>query len=396
MRILRVILAIALAAIAIIVIVWEQLAGASANAVVNANVTTLRTPIAGEISLTGVRTGVRVAQGEQLGIVSDPLADTVRLNDLMNQRANIAADAERLASDIEAKEQLSAELASQAAVFSFQRVAQLEARLSRMEAQISSRESMLDAARVALERARELEEKGLQSEANLETQRTSAIVAQTSLDEAIAERDETAVQLEAARAGYFTGDGTNDISYSARRQSELQLEVRQARAMRSSLIETLEAIDTRIASEQRRVNKLTSTVLLSNVNGRIWTIDALSGETLQRGQPILHLVDCDSIMITLSVTEGVYNDLMIGDPADFRFMGGREVYSGTVIRLAGNGAIGVYDGLAVAPSEAHLERFDVAVHVSDLEGMDGADCPIGRTGRVFFESRPFDILRDLL
>lgn len=99
--------------------------------------------------------------------------------------------------------------------------------------------------------------------------------------------------------------------------------------------------------------------------------------------------------MTLSVTEEVYNRLRIGDTGEFRLAGNGETYSGTVSRLAGSGAATIYRNLAIAPRQRHLERYDVAVTVPRLATDPDLRCPIGQTGRVFFEARPLDWLRDL-
>ena len=54
------------------VIIGEQMAGTSADAVINAQVTTLRAPINGELALGVHRLGARFSRGEIVGQVSDP------------------------------------------------------------------------------------------------------------------------------------------------------------------------------------------------------------------------------------------------------------------------------------------------------------------------------------
>ncbi|NNC27642.1 curli assembly protein CsgC, partial [Salinisphaera sp. USBA-960] len=107
------------------------------------------------------------------------------------------------------------------------------------------------------------------------------------------------------------------------------------------------------------------------------------------------LVNCTSTIITLSVAESVYNRLKIGDLAKFRVSNDQKVLEGTITRLAGSGAETIYRNLAVAPSERHLQRFDVTLVVPAIREDPALACAIGRTGRVFFEARPLDFLRTL-
>ena len=57
------------------------------------------------------------------------------------------------------------------------------------------------------------------------------------------------------------------------------------------------------------------------------------------------------------------------------------------------GSIGA---LAVAPSNKHLERYDIALLVPALRENTNLRCTVGQTGRVFFEARPLDWLRGVL
>lgn len=159
--------------------------------------------------------------------------------------------------------------------------------------------------------------------------------------------------------------------------------------------EKAKALDNRINVERLRVNRLASSKLISNVDGTVWEVLTANGETVERGEPLMRLVNCTSTIITLSVAESVYNRLKIGDLAKFRVSNDQKVLEGTITRLAGSGAETIYRNLAVAPSERHLQRFDVTLVVPAIREDPALACAIGRTGRVFFEARPLDFLRNL-
>ena len=69
------------------------------------------------------------------------------------------------------------------------------------------------------------------------------------------------------------------------------------------------------------------------------------------------------------------------------------VFDASVARLAGSGAATVYEHLAVAPSQKHLERYDVLLLVPGLAADPEIGCIIGQTGRAFFDRRPLDLFR---
>ena len=158
----------------------------------------------------------------------------------------------------------------------------------------------------------------------------------------------------------------------------------------------LEAIDVRLVDEDARLALLSNASLTAPSDGLLWEILADDGEVVQRGQDILKLMLCDTALVTLSVPVNVYNRLRVGQSAKFRLDGTEALYDGTITRIAGSGAETIYRNLAVAPSIKHLERYDIALLVPKLRENSTLRCTVGQTGRVFFEARPLDRMRDLL
>jgi multidrug resistance efflux pump len=127
-----------------------------------------------------------------------------------------------------------------------------------------------------------------------------------------------------------------------------------------------------------------------------WDFLVDDGEYARRGQDLVKLVDCRSLVVTASVTEALYDSLSIGTAVQFRLFGDDRIFDGTITRLGGSGASTLYANLAVGPSAEHLERFDVTVNVPELANQPDLSCAIGRTGRVIFTSGPLATLRRFL
>ncbi|WP_245759343.1 HlyD family secretion protein [Tranquillimonas alkanivorans] len=362
-------------AVALWIIVGEQMAGASANAVVNARLSTLRTPIAGEVEMPDRALGAATSEGEVLATVVDPLADAVRLDDLQMERNFAFAEVARLEALVADTRGTMAVLERRGDRFAERQIAELELRLSHAR-------DRLRLLGVNDERA-EPEETLAGDPSSLEQSRAREEV------------DVLENALAAARAGVFIGDGYNDAPNSQQRLVELETLLAELQADLRAAQSRVAALGARVEAEQVAVNRLAAAEIRSTVDGQVWDVLAADGERLQRGEPVLRLVDCGSLVVTLSVTETVYNRLRIGDAAEFRLAGSGEVYPGTVTRLAGSGAATVYRNLAVAPSRQHLERYDVALLVPGLRADPDLQCPVGRTGRAFFERRPLDWLRAL-
>lgn len=393
MRSVKIVAGLVILFLALFVIVREQTAGVSADAFVNARLTMTRAPISGTFDAISRPLGARVNVGDNLGTIADPLVDNVRLSDLQQQRMATQAELDRLTTTAEGLTASIEELATRAQSYRGERIQQLQAQIDGAEASANAAEARLRYARLSLERSDRLSDQGVRTGEALEQSRSLAEVAELDLASALETVRVARINLAAAERGIFLGDGYNDAPYSEQRVSELEVARDQLQASAAAQVTVLEALDLRIRAEQVRVNRLNSASLQANVSGLIWDYLAISGETVQRGQDLLRLVDCQSTIVTLSVTERFYNQITLGSTAQFRMNGSDRLLPGLVTRVAGSGASTVYQNLAIAPSERHLERFDVTLDVPALRQEPELRCLIGRTGRVFFEERPLDWLR---
>ena len=383
MKVARLILGTVICLVAIWIIVGEQLSGASADAVVNAQMSTLRTPIAGSVSLKQRALGARVIKDEELGSVTDPLVDTVRLNDLLMERDIAKGKLSQLAGMVSATDLTIANLVKRAKTYKFERIADLELRLN--------------SARIRFALLTERPEKGVLATTFSESdgQQIDARVPKIALNYAAERVAVLEIAVRAAKSGVYLGDGYNDSPNSEQRVAELQTTIDGLKTDADAATATIAAIESRIRYEQSRTNRMQTTALKSTVNGVIWEFLTADMETVQRGQDLMRFVDCDSAIVTASVSENVYRRLSAGQSATFRMTGINEAFAATITRLAGSGAEKIYDNLAVAPSKRHLERFDVTLLVPALRDDENFRCAIGRMGRVFFDSRPLDLLRGL-
>ena len=386
MRFTRILVGVAVLVVAVWILVGEQLAGVSADAVINARLTSVRAPVAGDVTLAPLSLGARVRIGDSLGAVEDARADALRLADLeMEAKLEAAAAAREASMIVSLQDQITA-LEARTLAYRAAREEELSTRLERARARLTL----------------------LEADPAAETGDVAATVAQgqtentgdplfpgIALDYARERVAALEIELEALQSGIQLGDGYNDAPWSEQWSADLEARLAEHQSVKTEVDARLAAVTARLDTERLRVNRLTGAPLRAAVNGLLWEMRTETGENVQRGDELLKLVNCDSALVTLSVTENIYNGLSVGDPATFRPQGQSQTFEGTVVRLAGSGAETVYRNLAVAPSARHLERFDVAVAVPGLKEDPELACAIGRTGRVFFDARPLDWLRGL-
>lgn len=390
MRYRRLILGLIAIIVALWIIVGEQMSGASADAVVNAPVVTVRATVAGNLSVPSRQLGARMTEGEVIASIEDPIVDRIRLDDLLMEARLEQATRDQIDALLSETKASRDALLERTRIFRARRLEELRTRLSHAETRLAILEASDAPADEGQERLLDIVEQG--TERLPGEPRLDGLV----LDHARERVEVLKIALRAAEENVFLGDGYNDSPNAEQRAVELASEIAALQTRLTEAENRVSAVGERVDRERLRVNGLTGGEIRSPVTGLLWEVLEADGVNVQRGDPLLRLLDCQAAMVTASVTERVYNSLAVGDAARFRLGGTSTIYDATVARLAGSGAETIYRNLAVAPSQRHLERYDVALIVPQLaqQGVEG--CMIGRTGRVFFDSRPLDGLRRLL
>lgn len=384
----RVFLGVVVVIVALWFIVGEQLTGASADATINARLVTIRSPIAGALSVPDRPLGSPVTPGEVVATVEDSRVDGVRLDDLKMQLGLADAEITRLAQERKKVSSMVQSLRQRVDLYRAARIAELETRLAFARERLAILENR--------EWPRAFDVRPPDASA-LAGDATGGLPGQRELWISAA-RERVALlenEFATARQGVFLGDGYNDAPNAGQRLVELKGELDKLAVQADHADARRTQLAQRLDRELLRVTRAAGEELVSPVSGVYWEVLAGDKEEVQRGDPVARILDCDSTVVTLSVTQSVYNTLSVGSPAVFRPLGAGRNFDATILRLGGSGAATFYRNLAVAPSERHLERYDVMVLVPQLNADPELGCATGRTGRVFFERRPLDWLRSL-
>ena len=395
-RVIRFVIGAVIIAAALFVIIGEQMAGVSSNAVVNAQVLILRAPIDGEVNLQVKALGTRVTPNQPLATLSDPRPDDLRLVDLQRDLRRVSIDLDRLQALVKQLEPLRDAFARQAADYAKGRVSQLETRLGEANATLDAVQARLRDSEASFRRATELGRTGTASGAEQSRTRAAFEVSGQDVEAARHRIEYLKIELAAARNGTFLGDSYNDTPYSQQRLRDTEQKLTELETEIRERTERVKVLTEQVAEERVRAGRFREARILSPTTGILWELMSGGGEYVRRAQDVMRIVDCTTTIVTASVRESLYNRLQVGDPVQFRLLGDSEVYDGVIARLAGSGAQTIYRSLAIGPSQEHLKRFDVAISSPALAADPKTNCAVGRTGRVVFSSRPLDFWRRLL
>ena len=353
----------------------------SIEAVVNARLISLRAPIDGRIEDFAPTIGTSAPRGRLMLHISNSRADRARLDDLQRLVEQTEGERPAIVKRLARLREIYEQVTQQARAFQAGRIRELEERVLDLKAQVSATEASESEAASTLARTRTLAASGYQTNVAVERAERDAKVAshtQKSLNHRLFASE---VELEAARRGEYVGDSYNDRPSSLQHADEISVRLAEAEADLSSRGERLSKLRAALDAETARYSEMSNAVLASPIDGQVWEVLVAPGEEVRKGQDLMRLLDCSGAIVTVTVRESVFNELRIGDQAQFRYAGQPARYNGTVVRMSGIAS--PPDNLAIAPSGISHGGYRVAVSVPELAS---AQCGVGRTGTVVFNS----------
>jgi multidrug resistance efflux pump len=355
----------------------------SVDAVVNARLVSLRAPIDGRLAdgPLSPTIGATAGKGFTLLRIINTRADRSRLDDLRRLVDQIESERASIVGRLGRLRELYEQVSEQTRTFQAGRVQELEARVMDFRAQAEAAAATQVEATSTLERTKSLIASGAQTKIALERAQRDATIA-TETERSIRHRLFAAeVELEAGRRGQYIGDSYNDRPSSRQQADELSIRIAEAEAEFGVRDRRLSALRTELRDESIRYADLSDVVMSSPIDARIWEVMVSPGEEVRRGQDLLRLLDCSGAVVTTTVRESVFNQLRIGDKAQFRFSDQSNFYSGQVIRTSG--AAAPPDNLAIQSTGPSSAAYRVTVSIPELAL---SQCGVGRTGKVIFQA----------
>jgi multidrug resistance efflux pump len=357
---------------------------ASVEALVNARLVTIRAPIDGQVVIapTEMTTWSPFDKGAPVLRIVNLRADRARLDDLRRQIGRLEDERAALTQRADQARGLLDSLRAQTQVFAEGRARQLEARIAALRNDVASAAAQAEEAVAASDRANALLRTGASTRAEVQRRERDKTTTAESHAAARNRLAESEVELAAVRRGTFVGDSYNDRPSSVQRSDEARQRLGDLEAELSLNTAQLARLRQELADEGRRYADMSDVQVALPLHGRIWELMTATGEEVRRGQDLLRVLDCASPVVTANVSETVYNGLQLGTRAHFRPTGGGEDYEGAVVGLTGMATAPA--NYAIQPGALVREAYRVTVAVPRL--AETSQCPIGRTGRVRFDT----------
>jgi multidrug resistance efflux pump len=359
-----------------------MLATTSVEAIINARIETIRSPLDGVVQFAGQENAnwSSAAVPPKL-VVFNPYADRSRLDELRREQNALESQTQTLERQSHLTQTALDALDLQVEKFRKGRLKLIEARLAAQAAELEAATAKTSQVAASKHRSEQLQRTGDISAVESDRAQYEWSAA-TSAEAAARKRlEETTVERDAVADGVFVGDSYNDSPSSQQRAAELRLRKGELAAQAEAARSQTKHIADQIAEEEARYRQRSEATVVLPAKGRVWEMLIGPGEYVSKGQDLLRVLDCSNPIVSANVDERVYDRLEVGSPATFRPFQGGKTYRGTVTNLTG--AAGASANFAIPPLALRKSPFYVTIAIDD---MGEAGCSIGRTGTVTFGS----------
>lgn len=369
----------------------------SAQAVVNAHVITLNSPIEGVVTLAPPPLGRLVTQGSVLLQIDTPMVDQGRIEEHKTELATLVGRVGALNEHRAKTESLKSEL-----LISFnnykdsmvRRVAH-ELEEARSEAEAASATHRQRVSEEGEEQA--LSRRGMGSQRELNQARFTAEVASKNAARASTSVTRLADQLESIKRGVFTGpgDSRNDVPYSQQRIHELTVQQLDDDARIQENQARIAHLQKQIESETKRAKTRSSYQLKAPIDGIVWRHFVAQDSAVGPQTKLLQIVVTSSVFIDATLNEKYADDIRPGDKGMVRLIGADVETPGTVKYILGADVLGEDETLATEAPTAG--RHEVHVIIDFDRALTGAEDFnqgfVGRRAEVRFPGLTRSVLR---
>jgi multidrug resistance efflux pump len=381
--------------------IWFLMPGhwtiSSTQAVVNAHVITLTSPIEGVVTLSPPPLGQPVAQGSVLLQIDSPMVNQGNIEELKTEVASLVGRVAALQQHRAKTEALKSEL-----LISFNNYK--DSMVRRVAHELEEARSEAEAANAALrQRVSEEDEeearsrRGLGSQRELKLARFTAEIASKNAARASTAVTRLSDQLESIKRGVFTGpgDSRNDVPYSQQRIHELTVQQLDDDARIQENQARITQLERQIESETSRAKTRSSYQLKAPIDGIVWRHFVAQDSSVGPQTRLLQIIITSSVFIDATLNEKYADDIRPGDKVMVRLIGSDIEAPGTVKYILGADVLGEDETLATEAPKA--SRHEVHVIIDFDKALSGADdfnqSFVGRRAEIRFPGIARSVLR---
>jgi multidrug resistance efflux pump len=331
-------------------------------------------PQQGQVQGTPPLVGDVVTAGQQLFEVQTAPTDHRPLERIRGEIESVRKTAAALNAQIADLDTLKATLSKHFSDYKSARIAQAEKQATEQLARVSAANSRVKTAEFEHRMYQRLSNKGVSSDRERARAEYALEEARHELDVAQQSASRHQLQLDAARRGFFLGEGDGGQDRVASRQRCDEIEIQQAwlRSRLGELDGRLCELNARLESEEQYL-AASSVPVVAPKSGVVWTSTLATGTAATPGSTVMELIDPGQLCIEAIFRDGDAERVRPGESVKARLLGSSQVLSGQIIRVFDPGMIEQEIVNLDARAPVHPNTFLAIVRLNDQPTGGNAD-----------------------
>lgn len=309
------------------------LADQSDRAVINAPISLLTAPIAGEVRTISLQVGQFLSPGESVAHIYNGRVDRTTLITLDGKveelRGSLLAARQKIASDQSYIDALDAEIRRQAE----QTVAKLEGEVAEAKARVGSADAESRSTRAVVARQQTLVNRDVASQDFLKPTQHKLEAASFDKEAEIAKLDQKLAELNAVRNNVFVGTQSNNLALLSQKRRDLSFNVQHLVIEEAQLVSSLKSQVVLLEAEQTRLDSMTDAQMRAANGGVVLTAGVAQGRHVSPGDAVTTLIDCDQAFVVGIFSYRQAQKLAVGTRVQVSAVGGDKPYRGHVSEI---------------------------------------------------------------
>lgn len=351
------------------------LADQSDRAVINAPISLLTAPIAGEMTEIAPGIGQRLAPGETVARIHNARIDRTTLITLDGKvselRGSLLAARQKRESDEAYVAALDAEIKRQVE----QTVAKLEGEVTEARARVGVANAEGQSTKAVVDRQQSMVDRNAASIDLVRPTQYKLEAARFDKDAESAKLAQKSAELAAVRKNVFVGNQSNSLAVLTQKRRDLAFDAQRLAIEETQLTSSLKTQTALLDAERKRLDSLTDAQLRATNGGVVLSLGAAQGRHVNPGDSVATLVDCEQAFAVGIFSYRQAQDLAVGTPVTISSAGSSEPQPGRVSEILPKTSDKTDQQYAVPFPQTERREMYVLVSLDRAEGDASTDRP---------------------
>ena len=358
----------------------------TSDAIVNARMVYVNSPLEGVVTEVFKPSGSMVNRAEPIISLNNPRVGEQLLQSLTVQQKTLLERVTGLSRQRDRLQSMQAELKTRLDLHNSHETTRLDHQIAEARAQALAQQGTVSELALIQAKNRKLLAENFISEVEFDRSRFALEVAQGQLQAVEAKIKTLESEQAALAAGVYLGEGRNDVPYTQQKLEDIELQVITIESEIEEAQAGLVALQVQIDAEQTNLQQLRDATLVAPVTGLVWRQYFSVGSDVVTGSRLAAVVDCSELFVEAAVADKDLANLAEGTTVNYRLLGSPSWLSGDVFKIMGSGNRVRDETLAAElQTQAGDGRIFIKTNDADFSDINANQCYVGRAVEITFD-----------